>query len=41
MDGITGSMDMSSSNLHELVTNREAWSAAVHSVARSQIGLSD
>ena len=41
LDGIADSMDLSLSKFQELVTDREAWHAAVHGITKSQTQLSD
>ena len=41
LDGITDSMDLSFSNLQEMVMDREAWHAVIHGVAKSQTRLNN
>ena len=41
LDGITDSMDMGLGSLRQLVMDREAWSAVIHGVAKSQTRLND
>ena len=41
LDGVTDSMDVSLSELREMVMDREAWRAVIHGVAKSQTRLSD
>ena len=41
LDGVTDSMDMSLSKLHEMVKDEEAWLAAVHAVTKNRTGPSD